>query len=112
MADEQHRPPVPARDLVHFPEAFLLELSIADGEHFVYDEDFRFQMSGDGEGQPDIHAGRITFDRRVEEFLDLSEGNYLVEFAADLGAGHTEDRAVEKDILAAGQFRMKPGANL
>ena len=55
---------------------------------------------------------RIALDRRVEELLDLGEGDDLVELAADLGAGHAEDRAVEIDVLAAGQLGMKAGADL
>src|SRR5215471_12429386 len=51
-------------------------------------------------------------DRRIEELLDLGEGDDLVEFAFDLDAAHAEDRAVQKDVFATGQFGMKPGANL
>ena len=64
------------------------------------------------EGQPHVHAARIALDRRVEEFLDLGEGDDLVELAADLGARHAEDGAVEIDVLAPGQLGMKAGADL
>ena len=111
VADKQHRAAVAARDLVHLAEAFLLELGIADREHFVDDQDFRLQMRRDGEGEAHIHAGGIALDRRVEELLDLGKGDDLVEFPADLGAAHAEDRAVEIDVLAAGQFGMKAGAD-
>ena len=53
----------------------------------------------------------IALDRRIEKLLDLGKGDDLVKLAHDLGAGHAEDRAVEKDVLAAGQFRMKAGAD-
>ena len=53
----------------------------------------------------------IALDRRVEEFLDLGEGDDLVELPADLGAAHAEDGAVEIDVLAAGQLGMKAGAD-
>ena len=33
-------------------------------------------------------------------------------FAVDLRASHAEDRAVEEDVLAAGQLRVKAGADL
>src|ERR1700730_3735770 len=51
-------------------------------------------------------------DRRIEEFLDLGEGDDLVEFAFDLDAAHAEDRAVQEDVFATGQFGMKSGTNL
>ena len=68
-------------------------------------------MGGDGEGEADVHARGVALDRGVEEFLDLGEGDDLVEFAADLGAGHAEDGAVQVDVLAAGQFGVKAGAD-
>ena len=42
----------------------------------------------------------------------LGEGDDLVELSANLGAAHAEDRAVQKDVLAAGQLGMKAGADL
>jgi hypothetical protein len=44
--------------------------------------------------------------------LDLGEGDDLVELAADLRAWHAEDRAIQVDVLAAGQLGMEPGAHL
>ena len=101
----------PSRDLRHLAEALLLELGVADGEHLVDDQDLGFQMRRDGEGEPHIHARRVALDRRVEKFLDLGEGDDLVELPFDLGAAHAEDGAVEKDVFAAGQFGMKAGAD-
>ena len=54
---------------------------------------------------------RVALDRRVEEPLDLGEGDDLVELARDLGARHAEDGAVEVDVLAAGQLGVKAGAD-
>ena len=68
-------------DVPHLAEAFLLELDIADRQHLVDDQDFRFQMRGHGERQPHIHARTVALDRRVEELLDLGEGDDLVELA-------------------------------
>ena len=69
-------------------------------------------MGGDGEGEPHRHAARVALDRRVEEALDVGEGDDLVEAAADLGAAHAEDRAVEEDVLAAGQLGVEAGPDL
>ncbi len=60
---------------------------------------------------PDIHAAGVAFHRSVEEALDLGEGDDLVEFAADLRALHAEDGAVEKNIFATGELRVKAGAD-
>ena len=68
-------------------------------------------MGGDGEGQAHVHAAGVALDRRVEKALDLGEGDDFVELAADLGAAHAEDGAVEEDVFAAGQLRMKAGAD-
>ena len=57
------RPCPPAVDWVtaaagrrgHLADALVLELRIADGEHLVNDEDFRFQMGCHCESQSNIH---------------------------------------------------------
>ena len=69
-------------------------------------------MRGDGEGEPQLHAARVALDRRVDEPLDLGELDDLVELALDLAPPHAEDRAVEEDVLAAGQVGVEAGADL
>src|SRR5438094_7302021 len=51
------------------------------------------------------------FDRRLQESFDLGEGDDLVELAIDLAPLHTEDRAIEIDVLAAGQLGVEAGAD-
>src|ERR1051325_1278038 len=111
VTDEEDRPPAAAHTL-HLAETFPLELRVADGEHFVHDENLRFQVRGDGEGQAHIHAGGVTLDRCVEELLDLGERDDLVEFSPDLGTCHAEDGAVEENIFAAGQLGVEAGPDL
>ena len=43
---------------------------------------------------------------------DLGEGDDLVELARDLAALHSEDGAVQKDVLAAAQLGMEARADL
>ena len=69
-------------------------------------------MRGDGEGEPHVHPAGVALDRRVEEPLDLGEGDDLVELAADLAPAHAEDGAVEEDVLPAGELRVEAGADL
>ena len=44
--------------------------------------------------------------------LHLGEGHDFVELCGDLGPRHAEDRAVEEDVLAAGQLGVKARADL
>ena len=75
-------------------------------------EDLRLQVGRHRERQPHVHAAAVALDRRVEELLHLGEGHDLVELRLDLAAAHAEDRAVEEDVLAAGQFRVEARADL
>ena len=99
-------------DVAHLAEALLLEGDVADRQHLVDEQDLRLEVGGDGEGQADVHAAGVVLDGRVEELLDFGEGDDLVELAVDLGALHAEDRAVEIDVLAAGELGMEAGADL
>src|SRR6185295_2097391 len=101
-----------ARDVADLAEALLLELRVADGEHFVHDEDLGLEVRRDGEREAHVHAARVALHRRVEEPLDLGERDDLVELRGDLRAAHPEDRAVQEDVLAARQLRMKARADL
>ena len=69
-------------------------------------------MCGDGKGQAHVHPRGVALDRRVQEFLDLGEGDDLVEFAVDLDLPHAQDGAVEIDILPARKLRMKARPHL
>src|SRR5579863_8242638 len=98
-------------DFAHFAEAFFLEGDVADGEDFVDEEDFGFEVCGDGEGEADVHAGGVVFHGGIDESFDFGEGDDLVELAGDLAASHAEDGAVEEDVLAAGELVMEAGAD-
>src|SRR5690606_33713315 len=50
--------------------------------------------------------------RRLEELLDLAEGDDLVELEGDLLAAHAQDGPVEVDVLAPGQLGVEAGADL
>ena len=61
--------------------------------------------------EPRVHAGRVALDRRVDELRDAGEVDDLVELARDLGALHAHDRALQEDVLAAGQIGMEAGGD-
>src|ERR1700736_584580 len=111
MADEDDGSSVIRRNLFHFLKRFFLESCVADGEDFINQEKFCYEMGGDREGKPNVHSTEITLHRRIEEFFDFREGNDLIEFLFNLDAGHSEYRAIEKNILASGQLRMKACSN-
>src|SRR5262249_21321117 len=66
-------------------------------------------MSCHGKGQAKIHATAVALHRSIEKTFDVGERHDGVKFRFDLGLGHAENRAIEKDILASSQFRMKTG---
>ena len=68
-------------------------------------------MGGHGEGEAHEHAGGVALDWGVEEVGDLGELDDIVELAPDLRPRHAEDRAVEVDVLATAEFRVKPRAH-
>jgi hypothetical protein len=96
-------------NVVHLSKAFSLKLGISHGEYFIDDQDFWFEVGGDGEGQADVHAGAVALDRRIEEVFHFRERHDLVELAGNLAAAHPQDAAVHVDVLAARQLGVKAG---
>ena len=111
VADKENRPPR-FRHLPHFAQALLLEGRVADGQHFIHQENFRFQMSRHGKGQPHIHSARISFDRRVNKLLQLRKSQNLIKLRGNFMLFHPQNDAIHKDVFAAGQLRMKTRAHL
>src|SRR5690348_17763530 len=63
-------------------------------------------------GEPHVHATRVTFYWRVNEEPDTGEVDDLIELPPNFGTAHTENRATEENILAAGQLRVKSSPDL
>src|SRR3954471_21089037 len=101
-----------ARDqLAHPGHAFFLEADVADAEHFVDQQDVGIHVRRDREAKARVHARGVALDRRVDEFGHAGEFDDRVELAADLGAGHAHHRALQVDVLPAGQVGMKAGGH-
>ena len=111
VADEEHGAAL-AGGALHFSEALVLELRVADGEDLVHDEDVGLDVRRDGESQAHVHAGAVALDGHVYERLHAAEGDDLVEALPDLRPLHAQDGAVEVDILAPGEVGMEAGADL
>ena len=100
------------RHVLHLAEALLLETRVTDCQDLIDNEDIGLEMRGHSEREPHVHAAGIALDRSVQETPDLSKLHDLIELALDLCSPHAQNRAVELNVLSAGQFRVEPGADL
>src|SRR5690348_2930700 len=96
---------------VHLTEAFFLKSEIADGKHFVHEQNLRFEMCSDGKSQPRLHARAVMLQRRIQKFGYIGKRDNFLEFAGDFPAPHAENCAVQKNIFTPGQLGMKSGAD-
>src|SRR6266516_3437873 len=69
-------------------------------------------MRGYCKRQANIHPTAVSLHGRVEELFDFSERHDFVEPPVDLPSAHPDNAAVEVDVLAPRQLRMKAGADL
>ena len=99
-------------DIADFAETLFLELQIAYGEDLVNQQDFRFEVGGNGKCQAGTHPAGVTLDWCINESFDLRESDDLVELTMDFRLRHPENRAVEIDVLPAGEFGMKTRTDL
>ena len=99
-------------ELEDLAEALPLERLVADGEHLVEQQDVGLDVRGDREAEAHVHPRRVRAHRQVDEVLEPGEGDDLVELLADRRAAEAVDRAVEVDVLAAGQVGMEARAEL
>ena len=111
VADVQDGAALLPGNIAHFAQAFLLELHIAHGQHFVHYHDLAVQVGGNGKRQLDEHAAGIPLDGGINKISALRKFNDLVDLGIDLGAGHAQNSAVHVDVLAAGHLVVKAGAH-
>ncbi len=111
MRDEKDRLPAPL-ELRELVEAFVGEAFIPDCEHFVHQQHVGIDVDGHRKSQTHVHPGRVRFHRGIDEFLELGELDDLVEAARDFLLGQAEHDPVDEDVLAAGDFGVKAGAEL
>src|SRR5215213_7260735 len=90
---------------------FLLKRRIADCQDFIQQQNIRIEVGSDRETQTYIHAGRVTLHWCINELPELGKLHDAVQLLGNLAPQHAEDRTVEINILAAGKFRMKTGAD-
>src|ERR1700756_1136814 len=100
------------RNLSHLAKAFSLKGSVTDGQNFVDEQNFGFEMRGDGEGQTHLHPAAVVFQRSIEKAFHFREGHDLVELPFDFRFAHTKEGAAHEHILAARELRMETRADL
>ena len=88
-----------------------MEGRIAHGQHFVDDQDFRFEVGRDGEREADVLPGTVALDGRVEVPADLGEFDDAVVLRQDFPAPHPEDTTGQEDVLPSGEFGVEAGAD-
>jgi len=101
-----------ARNILHFPQALLLELCIPNRQNLIYDQNLWLQMRRNCKGEPHIHATAVALDWCIQEFLYAGERDNLVELALNFDFAHAQDGAIEKNVFAAGELGMEAGAYL
>jgi hypothetical protein len=85
---------------------------VAHAEGFINNQDVGLDADGDGEGESHHHAGRVSLHRLFDEVADVGEGGDFIEAPGHLRAGQAIDRAIEKNVLAAGELGVEAGAEL
>ena len=88
MADEDDRLALLLEPL-EGREALLLKRLVPDSEHLVEKQDVERDLDRDRVGEPDEHSGRVVLQLLVDEALELSEREDLVEPLFELALGQT-----------------------
>src|SRR5438552_19107076 len=91
-------------DLPELLEAFLLKLSITNGQDLVDQQDLGLHVRRDGKCQAHVHAGGVALDWSIDKFLHFGEGYDFIELSRYLSSPHAEDSAIQKDVVAPRQF--------
>ena len=69
-------------------------------------------MRGDGKGEPEVHAAGVTLYRRIDKPFHFRKGDDLVKLPLDLSSCHTQDGAVQVDVLATSELRVESCSDL
>ena len=73
MTDQQKRRRILLNQLLQSREAFILEVGIANAEHFVDNEHLRCNRGRCRKNQAHRHTGRIDFQRLIDVLLEFRE---------------------------------------
>src|SRR5689334_16583410 len=110
VADEEYGPSFPG-GFSHLPKTFSLKGCVSDGQDFIYQQNVRFEMSGHGKGETDIHSARVILNRCVDKLINFCERYNCIELLHNLLSSHSKNCAVQKNVFASRQFRVKTRAD-
>src|SRR5260370_22873560 len=69
-------------------------------------------MRSDSKRQAHIHTAAITFDWRIQEFLELRKSDNLIKLLFGFASGHSENRTIQENIFTPSQFWVEACAHL
>ena len=101
-----------AHQLLHALFTLLLEQKVAHSQNFVRNQHIGLCGGGHGKGKARHHAGGIVLQRNIKKIAQLAEFYNFVEIFADVLRRHAQHCAVQKNIFAGGEVKVKPGAQL
>ena len=111
VTHEHDRASVPP-ELIDTFGALALETLVADRQHLVDEQHVGLNVGGHGESEAHEHARRVVLDRCVDELFESGEVDDVVEPSLDVLLRESENGAVQKHVLASGEFGMEAGAEL
>ena len=92
--------------------AFLLEHKVANGQHFVTNQNVGLYFSGNGKAQTSDHAAGKVFDRNIHKIFQLRKFNDAVKMLHHIVPVVAKHRAVQENVFPRGQIHVKTGAQL
>ncbi|KXU36559.1 hypothetical protein AXK11_04205 [Cephaloticoccus primus] len=112
MAYKKNCTPLPARDILHFPKAFLLKLYVTNSEDFVNYQNLRFEVGSDSKGQSHIHTAAVALYRGIKKLFDLSKSDDFIKLLPNFKTSHSENRPVQVDVFTSGELGVKASSYL
>ena len=111
VRDEDNRA-APLLELEDLAEALALKLLVADREDLVQQQDVGIDVRRNREPEAHVHPDEYVRTGRSMNSSSSGEGDDLVQLLAHVSALEAVDRAVEEDVLAAGQVGVETRAEL
>ena len=108
---EEDRPPL-LLELPDLVDALLLEVTVADGQRFVDDQNVGIDVHGHAEGEAHVHAGGVRLHRPVKERPELGEVQDGRQLFAHLGRAEAEDGGIQGGVVPAAELGVKTSPEL
>ena len=98
------------KDLPHLSSALFTEGAVADGKHFIKDDDVRRYQAGDGKCQPALHSAGKLFERTVLEVFELRKLNDGIILSVHEVSCISQHRTAKIGIFLDGKITVKSAA--